>query len=111
MTCRAAGRRAEDGHELRGRHLQCHGPKNAFIRSRLRRVPRREQRQRAEQADPRSWAGTAGRRPVQPGELVGAGRDEYVPLSADELRDRCVVELSWRPVREPACQVRGLARW
>jgi len=56
-------------------------------------VPRREHGQRAEQADPRPCRAWLALGAVQPGQLVGAGRGEDVPLPADEFGDHAVAEL------------------
>ena len=71
----------------------CHcREKNAFSCSRFARVPGREHRQRAEQANPRPGRAGLALRAVQPGQLVGAGRGEHVPLPADQLSDHRVVQ-------------------
>ena len=51
----------------------------------VRCVPRREHRQRAEQAHPRPGRAGLARRAVQSGQLIGAGSGEHVPLAADQL--------------------------
>ena len=62
----------------------------------VRGVPGGEDGQRAEQADPRPGRAGLARRPVQPGQRVGAGRGEHVLLAAEEPGDRGVVQVQPR---------------
>ena len=74
--------------------IWCHWrAKNAFSRSRFGGVPGREDGQRAEQADPRPGRAGLARRPVQPGQRVGARRGEHVLLAAQQPGDRGVIQV------------------
>jgi hypothetical protein len=77
----------------------------------VRRVPGREHRQRAEQAHPRTGRARFAFRAVQAGQRVGAGGDEHVPLPADQLGDRGLVELrAADQLGEASGTLRGLRR-
>ena len=77
---------AEDGHELRGGHLLPLAGEECLEPQQVRRVPRGEHRQRAEQADPGPGRARFARRAVQPGQLIGAGRGEHVPCARRPVR-------------------------
>ncbi len=55
-------------------------------------MPRGEDRQRAEQADPGPCRAGLSLRPVQARQLVGAGRGEHVACPADQFGDDAVVQ-------------------
>ena len=87
------GVRAEDGHELRRWHLVPLAGEERLQPQQVRGVPGREDGQRAEQADPRPGRAGLARRPVQPGQRVGARRGEHVLLAAQQAGDRGVVQV------------------
>jgi hypothetical protein len=83
----------EYGHEVRDRHLLELAGEEGLQPQQVRRVPRSEHRQRAEQADPGPSRTRFALRAVKAGELVRAGRGEHVAFAAHQLLDDALGQL------------------